>query len=74
MYFFCPCTFFLSIIIVFTSNPNLRLLFTFPQPYGHTRGEILVSLNYNPGFNTITVGIAKAKGLLHFDVHSIRGE
>lgn len=42
------------------------------QPYGHTRGEILVSLNYNSGFQTITVGIAKAKNLLHFDVQSSR--
>ncbi|XP_078368785.1 synaptotagmin-15-like [Oculina patagonica] len=42
------------------------------QPYGHTRGEILLSLNYNPGFNTITVGITKAKNLIHFDAHSNR--
>lgn len=42
------------------------------QPYGHTRGEILLSLNYNPGMNTITVGITKARNLIHFDAHSNR--
>ena len=46
----------------------------FLQPYGHNRGEILLSLNYNPGMNTITVGITKARNLIHFDAHSNRGE
>ena len=46
----------------------------FHQPYGHTRGEILLSLNYNPGCNTLTVGITKAKNLIHFDAYSNRGE
>ena len=53
----------------------LRLChYFFLQPYGHTRGEILLSLNYNPGCNTLTVGITRAKHLIHFDAHSNRGE
>lgn len=84
-----PCTFitsvrafsqslrFFFVKIIFHHNPSLYaeiVSLFFLQPYGHTRGEILLSLNYNPGCNTLTVGITKAKNLIHFDAHSNRGE
>lgn len=53
--------------MVIERNLNLN-----SQPYGHTRGEILVSLNYNPRCNTLKIGITKAKNLIHFDAHSNR--
>lgn len=41
-------------------------------PYGHTRGEVLVSLNYNLISHAITVGIERAEVTFIHDLHSIK--
>lgn len=42
------------------------------QPYGHTRGEVLVSLNYNLTSYIITVGIERADVVLINGLHSTK--
>ncbi|XP_068684189.1 synaptotagmin-17-like isoform X2 [Montipora foliosa] len=54
-----------------SQNPQFNEHFTF-KPYGHTRGEVLVSLNYNLTSYIITVGIERADVVLINGLHSTK--
>ena len=53
--------------------PILIICCFFSQPYGHSRGYMLVSLRFIPALGKIKVEIIEARHLFHYDSHSKRG-